>query len=58
MHFQVCNFTRFTFNKHLQGPAAYLAIRRKPLRWRTRVNRQFEALAAVWALNGFAGFHV
>ena len=58
MHFQAQNFTRLTFNEHLERPAAHFAIGRKPLRWGARVNHQVKALAAVWALNGFAEFHV
>ncbi len=58
LHFQVQNFAWFTFNENLEGPAAYFTISRKSLRWGACVNHQLKALAAVWALNGFADFHV
>jgi hypothetical protein len=58
MHFQAQNLSRFAFDRDFEWPAADLAIRREPLAGGARVNRQVKALAAIGALNGFAGFHV
>src|ERR1039458_10198787 len=57
-HFQAQNLSRFILNKHLEGPAAYFAISRKPLAGGARVNHQVKALATKRALNSFTGFHV
>src|ERR1022692_2382558 len=57
-HFQAQNLSRLTFNKHLEGPAAYFAISRKPLAGGARVNHEVKALATIRALYSFTGFHV
>src|ERR1017187_788796 len=57
-HFQAQNLSRLTFNKHLEGPAAYFAISRKALAGGARVNHQVKALATKRALYSFTGFHV
>jgi hypothetical protein len=58
LNFQGQNFARLAFGVDLERAAAYFAIRRKPLRRGAGVNYQVEALAAVGASDGFAGFHI
>src|ERR1035438_7216015 len=57
-HFQAQNLSRLTLDQHLEGPAAYFAISRTSLAGGARVNHQVKALAAIWALYSFTGFHV
>jgi hypothetical protein len=57
-HFQAQNLSGLTFNKHLEGSAAYFAISRKPLAGGARVDHQVKALATIRALYSFTGFHV
>src|ERR1039457_699206 len=52
-HFQAQNLSRLTFNKHLEGPAAYFAISRKTLAGGARVNHQVKVLATIRALYSF-----
>jgi hypothetical protein len=52
------HLARFAFGRHLEGTATYLAIGRKPLPGGAGIDNQFEALAAMRALNGFADFHI
>src|ERR1035441_4869121 len=57
-HFQAQNLSRLTLNKHLERPATYFAISRKPLAGGARVNHQVKALATIRALHSFTDFHV
>src|ERR1035437_5607509 len=57
-HFQAQNLSRLRLDKHLEGPATYFAIGRKPLAGSARVNHQVKALTTIRALNSFTGFHV
>ena len=56
-HLHAQDFTRFAFGNHFKWPAADLTIGRKSLCRGARIHHQIEALAAIWALDGFADFH-
>ena len=57
-NFQTQHLARFAFNQDVERPAAHFAIGCKPLCRGAGVNDQVKALAAIRALDGFAGFHV
>jgi hypothetical protein len=58
VNLQAQDLARFAFGSHFEGAATDLAVGRKPLGLVARIHDQVKALAAVWALNGFADFHI